>query len=600
MSSSSDKPKRNTLRIKPETTGETAKKEDAGWRPPVRGRHTPRTRVAAPGLVEKNASATPTISKKVRPEADARSSKPYAGKSPRPDRPAHAEHRPDRPAFAGKSDAPSETGGRGRSSGRAGYTEHDRSTRPPREADAAPERKPAYSQNQQPNQQPNQQSNPRRREISEATREAASRPAYDRSRDNSGRNSASSLASSSASAYDRLGQDKAAAQTRFAARAPVGYQFFASCPRGLEEELCKELDALGATDIVPASGGVGFISDMRTGWKINLWSRLAIRVLWRVGEGHYKKEEDLYQAALALDWPSWFDVTRTIAVTTVGKNSPLPSLNFVSLRIKDAICDRFREAVNERPSVNTRKPDIPLTLFLSSDRYTLYLDLSGEPLNRRGYRVQPSGAPLNENLAAGMLLLSGWTPGTPLFDPMMGGGTILLEAAMMSLNIAPGLRRHFAFENLKTFDRIEWLRLHKDAEAAVLEREPLPIFGSDIDPAMVRAAGLNLRAAGLFDCVRLMEADFLNVDPPTEGGFIVSNPPYGVRMGSEDDLGTFYKEIGDNLKQHFPDWTVFLLSADPELPKRIGLQTTRRIPLFNGPLECRLVEYRLVAGSNRK
>jgi putative N6-adenine-specific DNA methylase len=561
------------LRIKPEATGETAKKEDAGWRPPVRGRHTPRTRVAAPGMVEKNDSSTPTISKKVRPEADSRSSKPYAGKSPRSDRPAHAEQRPDRPAYAGKPDTSLETGGRGRSSGRAGYTEHDRSSRPPRGADPAPERKPAYAQNQPSN----HQTNPRRREISEATREAASRPAY-----------------------DRLGQEKPAAKSRFAAPAPVGYQFFASCPRGLEEELCKELDTLGATDIVPASGGVGFISDMRTGWKINLWSRLAIRVLWRVGEGHYKKEEDLYQAALALDWPSWFDVTRTIAVTTVGKNSPLPSLNFVSLRIKDAICDRFREAVNERPSVNTRKPDIPLTLFLSSDRYTLYLDLSGEPLNRRGYRVQPSGAPLNENLAAGMLLLSGWTPGTPLYDPMMGGGTILLEAAMMSLNIAPGLRRHFAFENLKTFDRIEWLRLHKDAEAAVLEREPLPIFGSDIDPAMVRAAGLNLRAAGLFDCVRLMEADFLNVDPPTEEGYIVSNPPYGVRMGSEEDLGPFYKEIGDNLKQHFPGWTVFLLSADPELPKRIGLQTTRRIPLYNGPLECRLVEYRLVAGSNRK
>ena len=237
-----------------------------------------------------------------------------------------------------------------------------------------------------------------------------------------------------------------------------------------------------------------------------------------------RKRKTSTRPPLALDWPSWFDVSRTIAVTTVGKNSPLPSLNFVSLRIKDAICDVFRAAIGERPSVNTRKPDIPLTLFLSSDRYTLYLDLSGEPLNRRGYRVQPSGAPLNENLAAGMLLLSGWTPGTPLYDPMMGGGTILLEAAMMSLNIAPGLRRHFAFENLKTFDRIEWLRLHKDAEAAVLEREPLPIFGSDIDPAMVRAAGLNLRAAGLFDCVRLMEADFLNVDPPTETGYHRQQP----------------------------------------------------------------------------
>ncbi len=519
-------------------------------------------------MVDKNESDTPTISRKVRPAADPRPSKaPYADKPRRPDR-------PERPAYA-KPDTQPETGGRGRSSGRAGYTERDRSARPDRDAGTAPERKPAYDPN------------PRRREISDATRESAARPSYERQRQG-----------------DKPVYDQPAGQPRSHSRAPVGYQFFASCPRGLEEELCKELDALGATDIVPASGGVGFISDMRTGWKVNLWSRLAIRVLWRVGEGHYKKEEDLYQAAVALDWPAWFDVTRTIAVTTVGKNSPLPSLNFVSLRIKDAICDVFRAAVGERPSVNTRKPDSPLTLFLSSDRYTLYLDLSGEPLNRRGYRVQPSGAPLNENLAAGMLLLSGWTPGTPLYDPMMGGGTILLEAAMMTLNIAPGLRRHFAFENLKIFDRIEWLRLHKDAEAAVLEREPLPIFGSDIDPAMVRAAGLNLRAAGLFDCVRLMEADFLNVDPPTETGTIVSNPPYGVRMGlpgsSEEDLGPFYKDIGDNLKQHFPGWTVFLLSADPELPKRIGLQTTRRIPLYNGPLECRLVEYRLVAGSNRK
>ncbi len=544
----------------------------------MRGRHTPRTRVASADIPKKSEGGAPTISKRVRPDAKRAPRAPYADKPRRAERPDQSERRPERPgkpAYGGQSDAPPAAGGRGRSSGRSGYTESDRSARPERTSGSAPEHKPAYP------------SNPRRREISPETRAVLDKPAYAKPRFEK-------------PGFDNPRHDKPASQPRASSRAPVGYQFFASCPRGLEEELCKELHELGATDIVPASGGVGFVGDMPTGWKINLWSRLAIRVLWRVGEGHYKKEEDLYQAAVALDWPSWFDVTRTIAVTTVGKNSPLPSLNFVSLRIKDAICDVFRAAVNERPSVDTRKPDIPLTLFLSSDRYNLYIDLSGEPLNRRGYRVQPSGAPLNENLAAGMLLLSGWTPGTPLYDPMMGGGTILLEAALMTLNIAPGLRRHFAFEHLKTFDRIEWLRLHKDAEAAVLEREPLPIFGSDIDPAMVRAAGLNLRAAGLFDCVRLMEADFLNVDPPTESGFIVSNPPYGVRMGSEEDLGPFYKEIGDNLKQHFPGWTVCLLSADPELPKRIGLQTSRRVPLFNGPLECRLVEYRLVAGSNRK
>jgi putative N6-adenine-specific DNA methylase len=382
-------------------------------------------------------------------------------------------------------------------------------------------------------------------------------------------------------------------------RAETRRQFFASCPRGLEEELGKELVDLGAGDLTPASGGVSFTGDMPVGWKVNLWSRLAIRVLLRVAEGRYQREEDLYQAALAVDWPALFDVSRTLAVTTVGKHSPLKSLNFVSLRIKDAVCDRFRQVMEERPSVDTRNPDIPLTLFLTTDRYTLYLDLSGEPLNRRGYRIQAAAAPLNENLAAGLLRLSGWTPDVPLYDPMMGGGTILLEAGLMALNIAPGLKRHFAFEHLKDFDRIEWLRLRKDAEGAMADPRSLPIFGSDIDPMMVRAAGLNLKAAGLLDCVRVMEADFLNVNPPADGGFIVTNPPYGVRL-STGDMAGFYKEVGDNLKQHFPGWTAFMLSADPEFPKLIGLQASRRTPLFNGPLECRLYEYRLVAGSHRK
>jgi putative N6-adenine-specific DNA methylase len=344
---------------------------------------------------------------------------------------------------------------------------------------------------------------------------------------------------------------------------------------------------------------VAFKGDIILGWKINLWSRLAIRVLWRVAEGRYRDEDDLYRAALALDWPSWFEVSRTIAVTTVGRNSPLTSLNFASLKIKDAICDRFRGEIGERPSVETHNPDVPLLLYLTDERFSLYLDLTGEPLNRRGYRVEAAAAPLNENLAAGLLKLAGWRPGVPLYDPMMGGGTILLEAGLMALNIAPGLKRHFAFENLKNFDRIEWQRLRKDAEGARRDPELLPIFGSDIDPMMVRAAGLNLKAAGLLDCVRIMEADFLNVDPPTPGGVIVTNPPYGVRL-STDDMPTFYREIGDNLKQHFPGWTAFMISADPEFPKLIGLSSNRRTPLFNGPLECRFFEYQLVAGSHRK
>jgi len=356
---------------------------------------------------------------------------------------------------------------------------------------------------------------------------------------------------------------------------------------------------IGAGDQMPARGGVIFLGDITLAWKVNLWSRLAIRVLWQVADGHYRSEDDLYEVAMSLDWPSLFDVSRTIAVTTVGKSSPLKSLNFVTLRIKDAVCDRFRAAVGERPSVETRDPQVPITLFLSEEKFTLYLDLSGSPLNRRGYRVEAAAAPLNENLAAGLLKLSGWTPDIPLYDPMMGGGTILLEAALIALNIAPGINRHFSFENLANFDMIEWQRLRKNAQAEAREPEPLAIFGSDLDPLMVRAAGLNLKAAGVFDCVRLMEADFLNVDPPVPEGIIVSNPPYGVRLGSEDDLIAFYHAIGDNLKQHFPGWTACMISGDPEFPKAIGLKASRRTPLFNGPLECRLYEYRLVAGSNR-
>lgn len=382
------------------------------------------------------------------------------------------------------------------------------------------------------------------------------------------------------------------------AAAPVLHAFFAPCPRGLEAELARELDALGAEEVQPGAGGVTFRGALSLAWKVNLWSRLAIRVLQRVGEGTYAGEDDLYQAALRLPWPDWFDVARSIAVHTAAHASPLKSLNFATLRIKDGVCDRFRQELGARPDVDTREPQVPILLYLRENRYTLYLDLSGEPLNRRGYRVQPALAPLNENLAAGLLRLSGWTPGEPLLDPMMGGGTLLLEAAMMSLNIPPGLRRHFAFEHLHSFERTEWIRLRKDAELEMRDKRPLPIYGREIDPAMVRAAGLNLKAAGLLECVDLDQADVLALDPPAGSGFIVTNPPYGVRLEDEDLTG-FYKSLGDALKRRFAGWRAHILSADPRLPKAIGLRSSRRTPLFNGPLECRLYEYRLVAGEMR-
>ncbi len=508
--SSSDKPKRNTLSIKPETTGDKqATSGPAGpGRRPVRGRHQ---KSLPPTLAAKQAAQVVRES----------TAEPAAG----PDRPRRVKPGASAPQARPRSEAPGRENRPARGKGEPGG---DRSPRPDAKTGPRPGPRPA-----------------------------------------------------------RKGP------------APLQHTFFVPCPRGLEAELVKEIADLGGTDPIPAPGGVACKGDITLGWKINLWSRLAIRVLWRVAEGRYRDEDDLYRAARELDWPAWFDVSRTLAVTTVGRNCPLKSLNFASLKIKDGVCDRFRAAVDERPSVDTREPQVPLLLYLTDERFSLYIDLTGDPLNRRGYRVEAAAAPLNENLAAGLLKLAGWTPDTPLYDPMMGGGTLLLEAGLMALHIAPGLKRHFAFENLKNFEPIEWQRLRKNAEGERLEPRPLPLFGSDIDPLMVRAAGLNLKAAGLLDCVRLMEADFLEVNPPTPTGLIVSNPPYGVRL-SVEDMATFYRAIGDNLKQHFPGWTAFLLSADPEFPKLVGLSANRRTPLFNGPLECRLYEYRLVAGSNRR
>ncbi len=383
------------------------------------------------------------------------------------------------------------------------------------------------------------------------------------------------------------------------AHADTRNHFFVPCPKGLEVELVAELAEIGIDDARPAPGGAAFRGDLELAWKVNLWSRLAVRVLWRVGEGRYRFEDDIYQGALKVDWPNLFEVGRTIAINTVARNSPLKSLNFATLKVKDAVCDRFREVGGERPSVDTRTPDVPLVLYLTDERYTLYVDLSGEPLNRRGFRVEPAAAPLNENLAAGLLRLSGWRPGMHFFDPMMGGGTLLIEAAMMWLNRAPGIKRHFAFEQLRGFDRLVWTRLRKEAEGMAHEAEALPIFGADSDPQMVRAAGLNLKAAGLLECVRLREADFLEVDSPPGPGVIVSNPPYGVRL-SVDDMAALYQGMGDALKKRYAGWSAWFITADEAFEKGIGLQRGKVYRLFNGPLDCRFYEYRVVEGSNRE
>jgi putative N6-adenine-specific DNA methylase len=323
-------------------------------------------------------------------------------------------------------------------------------------------------------------------------------------------------------------------------------------------------------------------------------------VLWRVFHGRYRNEQDLYRAAYDLPWPDWFSARDTIKVKVSAQQCPLRSLEFVTLKIKDAVCDRFRASTGSRPSVDTRKPDMRIDAFLDRTGFTLYLDTSGEALFKRGWRRVGSEAPLRENLAAGILRLSGWNGEQALLDPMCGGGTIILEAALMALNISPGVGRSFAFERLSHFDERAWRALCRASRARGRPRIPLAIYGSDLDGVALNAARANLEAAGLSEVVKLRQADVLEITPPADEGVLVTNPPYGVRAGDPVELSAFYPRLGDRLKRHFAGWRAYVFAADMRLPTLIRLSATRRTPLFNGALECRLFEFKMVRGGMRR
>ena len=344
---------------------------------------------------------------------------------------------------------------------------------------------------------------------------------------------------------------------------------------------------------------MAFQGRWREMYRVNLESRLASRVLWEVGRSGYASEQDVYQAANRLPWPDWFTPDKTIKVKVSAQQCPLPSLDFLTLRIKDAVCDRFITVCHRRPDVDTRSPHIRIDAFLDRTSVTFYLDTSGDALFKRGYRRARVEAPLRENLAAGLLRLAGWMPDEPLLDPMCGGGTISLEAAMMTRRIAPGIGRRFAVEAFTMHDAQQWRTLHAAAQAACVET-PVAIHASDHDPHAIRIAGELFRTAGVADDIRLSQADILDVRPPAPSGVMLINPPYGVRLSRPDELDGFYPKLGDHLKRHFAGWRVYVFTGDLRVPKLIGLAPSKRIPLFNGPIECRLYEFQIVAGSMRK
>ncbi|MGH8751795.1 MAG: THUMP domain-containing class I SAM-dependent RNA methyltransferase [Burkholderiales bacterium] len=377
-------------------------------------------------------------------------------------------------------------------------------------------------------------------------------------------------------------------------------KFFAPCPRGLEKLLAQELQALGAAAAQATAGGAAFSGEFALAYKVNLHSRLASRVLWQIAKQSYRSEQDIYQIAYALPWASWFDSALTIRVNVSAIRCPLTSLDFVTLKIKDAVCDRLREESGKRPSVDTQQPDIRIHAFLDAQEATLYLDTSGEALFKRGWRKMAGAAPLRENLAAGILLLSGWAPGIPLLDPMCGSGTFLLEAALMALDIAPGMGRQFAFEKLGNFDTRRWQALRRAAEQRKKNKTALPIHGSDLYGEALKLARANLAAAGLEDAVMLKQANMLEISAPEKSGILITNPPYGKRVGETEELEKFYPLLGDMFKKKFSGWNCYIFSADMRLPKLIRLTASKRTPLYNGALECRLFEYKMVTGSMRR
>ncbi|BBL35361.1 Ribosomal RNA large subunit methyltransferase L [Nitrosomonas stercoris] len=376
--------------------------------------------------------------------------------------------------------------------------------------------------------------------------------------------------------------------------------FFAPCPRGLEAVLSHELAQLGATTIEILPGGVAFQGSWLTCYRANLESRIASRILWQLAKNSYRNETDIYEQTYSLPWQNWFEPRYSIKVNLAAIKCPLRSLDFVTLRIKDAICDKFRAICNKRPNINTTAPDIRIHSFLDAQQCTLYLDTSGEALFKRGLRQAQGEAPLRENLAAGILALAGWQPSIPLLDPMCGSGTLLIEAAQIACHIAPGIQRAFACEKFKLFDSATWQKLKQTTKQQQTTDISLSIYGSDLSGKALAHARSNLAIAELTEYVTLKQANILEISAPTETGILITNPPYGVRIGNQQALAEFYPQLGNVLKQRFSDWKAFFLTADPLLAKTIRLKPSQRTPLFNGALECRLLGYELVAGSMRR
>ena len=432
---------------------------------------------------------------------------------------------------------------------------------------------------------------------------------------------------------------------------------FLPCAAGVETYLAAEvrrITGVGDDDLRTFRAGVMVRASWRDALLLNLHSRLAQRVLIELSYTPYRQEQDLYNAAANVAWELWFTTRQSFKIEITAQHSPLKSLNFAALKIKDAVADRFRHKTGVRPDVNTQWPDARIYAHLTTEDCTLYIDTSGEPLFKRGWRADKGDAPLKETLAAAMLAASGWSQGegtaanpdglcaqgVPLYDPCCGSGTIAIEAAQIACNIAPGSMRRFGFEKLVPYQAHVWEGLLNTARQQ--EREPqAAVFGSDVAFRMVDFAQRNAERAGVAHAVQLRGGDALQRLPPSEApGVMLVNPPYGERIEAagvagaarrarysppteyvspyEDELqepdvprfgaremtqtedgGDFFAQLAGHWKKNYPGWTAWMLTPDLKLPSRMRFKESRRVPMWNGPIECRMFRFDLRAGSMR-
>lgn len=379
-------------------------------------------------------------------------------------------------------------------------------------------------------------------------------------------------------------------------------QFIAKTFSGLEELLAEEIKVLGGKNIQLLTRGVQFEGDKKLLYRANYELRTALRILVPVASFQVSSDNVLYEKVRDINWNQWMNVENTLAVDAVTFSENLNHSHFIALRTKDAIVDQFRGRTGKRPSINTEKPDLAIQVHIGrEDLCTVSLDSSGVSLHQRGTKLLSTAAPVNEVLAAGMILLSGWDKKTPLLDFMCGSGTILMEAAMILRNIPPQFKReYFSFHHWKDFDPALWSEVVKEAQERIVTA-PRLIYGIDINKNAVNKAVANIQGAGLEDVIQIESRSFQLSPPPAENGVIITNPPYGERLNDDQEvLNGLYRAIGDKLKQDYKGWWAWLISSNTQALKHIGLHPTKKRTLFNGPLECKFLGYELFQGKRKE